>query len=1015
LAHSGLRGEGPGAMAAPHVLLRRLSSGNYPRNHDFKPQFGMVSRTFVDDRSCNQKLHHMAKKPLLDAITRVFQELCENSHCVFGNGISLQQAKMLAVLARPRELKQGEILFREGDVVSDFFVVIDGAFSEYTVASDIVTHQCGSIIGEVGMLDGLDKGHALVTALQDSWVAALPYRKFVSFLERSGGDLSDRVLGFVTRVLFPELMAIEGARMSHSSAVLLQCAMRYTWAGRKMTTRRHQVHVHKALIIQRAWRRYIPRVKIWRELKKPFGVRIQCSIRSMLARRKASHLRWIRGIMEWYSTKEADIIVLQRHIRHIREKRKQGHSFKRKSSGFNRRTSVYLAENEDGYSSDSMPAKSATPDSHMESPLGVASRQLNIFRASSNNSSGGLNESQMDRNDLASLRKWLLRDMAKCLTAWKRHVREMQRKRHMMKTILKSLKYGNHYHYFKRWKTAAMNAPDVITPWRSHAGQTVQLSAEGKEYEFALGRRLQGDGGIGVLLTPLLKDKTVWKVQWKGSGLIGAYFTGSCGRFFLKRVEQKKKKRRKLGADDISTLAHGLEEIREAMDENRGGLQVSMSVTPPFGANIGFSCPSGSPWRLEVKFLPKSVQQTVAVNVKAREAAEFGCSRNELGIVVSPVVQVRHRTWRKFSKPFSLRIPHRCSSAQKLILFHWPEDQIFCDKVQGAEFTDEECTAEVTGFGLYAVINTDPTAPDVVYGKLDVGKRWRDKIGKMVTRMNLGTTHRNNVALIPRGVAEDFEGASVFLPCFHLRNGTMIERVDALPDIKLEGCILNCWSGRVKYKGGLTSIDFSIIIQTSPTEPLPFNMPLFDCSILLKNSNDNVLIAFSNGNHVRMKVTTVELCIQVGVHKQTCDFIDMLLWCHYARQVDAVNNVIKPNDIMPVQISAFSRTLSSSPWYDLEPFSCVRLKCQPPSPPCITSACCKAERRCATFGSGLQSALPVSCLHPPTHLLHLFLSVERTNRDCTFAPLSLDVYTYIHIHDTWKHDFRMRLSFSMPI
>jgi len=184
---------------------------------------------------------------------------------------------------------------------------------------------------------------------------------------------------------------------------------------------------------------------------------------------------------------------------------------------------------------------------------------------------------------------------------------------------------------------------------------------------------------------------------------------------------------------------------------------------------------------------------------------------------------------------------------------------------------------------------------------------------------------------------------------------------------------------------------------------------------LLKNSNDNVLIAFSNGNHVRMKVTTVELCIQVGVHKQTCDFIDMLLWCHYARQVDAVNNVIKPNDIMPVQISAFSRTLSSSPWYDLEPFSCVRLKCQPPSPPCITSACCKAERRCATFGSGLQSALPVSCLHPPTHLLHLFLSVERTNRDCAFAPLSLDVYTYIYIHDTWKHDFRMRLSFSMPI
>ena len=46
-----------------------------------------------------------------------------------------------------------------------------------------------------------------------------------------------------------------------------------------------------------------------------------------------------------------------------------------------------------------------------------------------------------------------------------------------------------------------------------------------------------------------------------------------------------------------------------------------------------------------------------------------------------------------------------------------------------------------------------------------------------------------------------------------MRNGSVIERVDAVPDIKLEGCILNCWSGRVKYKGGLTKVPFSIIIQ----------------------------------------------------------------------------------------------------------------------------------------------------------------------------------------------------------
>ena len=104
---------------------------------------------------------------------------------------------------------------------------------------------------------------------------------------------------------------------------------------------------------------------------------------------------------------------------------------------------------------------------------------------------------------------------------------------------------------------AVSNVPDLITPWRARAGQMVQLSAEGKEYEFSLGRRLQGDDGIGFLLSPLLQDKTVWKVQWKSSTLIGAYFTGSCGRYFLKRVFDKKKKRRGIGSEEMSTLSHG--------------------------------------------------------------------------------------------------------------------------------------------------------------------------------------------------------------------------------------------------------------------------------------------------------------------------------------------------------------------------------------------------------------------------------------------------------------------------
>ena len=75
--------------------------------------------------------------------------------------------------------------------------------------------------------------------------------------------------------------------------------------------------------------------------------------------------------------------------------------------------------------------------------------------------------------------------------------------------------------------------------------------------------------------------------------------------------------------------------------------------------------------------------------------------------------------------------------------------------------------------------------------------------------------------------------------------------------------MLNTWAGRVKYKGGLTIVDFHMILQTVPTEPLPFNMPLFDCKIVLKNARDRPVVSFENGNHVRMKVTTVQLCIEV--------------------------------------------------------------------------------------------------------------------------------------------------------
>jgi hypothetical protein len=822
----------------------------------------LPSAGFVADRSCNSKRGSPGKLATLGPICSVFEELCDNEHCVFGNGLSKEQAKVLAALAKPVHLEKGQVLFTEGKKISEFIIVISGQLSEEVFTSVSRIRPRGSVLGEVGLLDGLEKAVARVMALEDSMVAAIPFRKFLSFLERDGEELTTRVLQFVKRELFPELMAIEGTRMRNASSTCIQCAMRSCLARRAVIARRNYLHRRAGRTIRRYFKVYLVRLKIWRELRKPLGRRLQCAIRMMLARRKVARQRQIRDMNSWYGARESEVVAVQRLCREKMAAAADREKRLFEDRRMQKRVTMSTMNPGAYYDSDS-PLRTISPDSEpsgsvLSSPLGAATRQLIDLSGNSDD------ELEINQSDMAALRKWILRDMHKCFTAWNRYLKSQQKQRHKMRGIIKSMKHLC-YHSFKKWKTKSQNVSTIVTPWRSHEGQKVQLREEGKEHEFALGRRIDGDDGTGYLVSPMLKDKTVWNVRWEASGLMGAYYTGSCGRYFLNWVDKKKTKKKPKTRQSVVALIHALQDMRLAFDDDRSqqGLRTTMTVTPPFGAKMGLSCPPGTDWRLEVEFVPKSVSGNISVTVKALEASEFGCSRNDLGIVVSPVVQVRHRTWNPFSKPFTLRIPHRCSSSSKLYLYHWPGDFAHGNKVPGAEFTDEVCTAEVTGFGLYAVVNSDPLAPDVVYGQLDVGKRWRDNIGKMVTRMSLGKTHPGSVTLIPRGCAEPFEGASALLPKFNLRNGTLIEKVDAIPDIKLEGCMINCWSGRVKYRGGLTSVDFNVIIQTIPTEPLPFTMPLFDCSIVLKNAKDHPVVAFDNGNYVRMKVTTVQLCVEV--------------------------------------------------------------------------------------------------------------------------------------------------------
>lgn len=804
----------------------------------------------VEDRSCGQ---HKSRKPQLGAICAVFQELCDDPNTIFGNGITKEQAKLLAALSRPMVFMKGEVCTKQGEPVDGFFIIISGELNQHVVGSEYKQFLRASVIGEIGLLDGLDKAQFRVTAVQDTTLATLPYKQFNSFLVSAGSSLRDQVLNFLKTVQFPELMRIEGSRMSHAAATRVQCAIRQSKSIRKMVDRRHRVHLHGALILQRAWKYYLYRLGLWRELRAPFALRLQCNVRVMLGRRRLAQRVRLIELDTWYRSVLHHIVRIQFFFRMATK----AVEFRRRQASKSWRKKTNIDVDEEGVLTLTSPMvlPSSEGDDDLFSPL-----------------AGGRNSNEMNANDAAAMKKWLKRDMHKCFSLWRRHLKVNQNKRYLMKAMVKSLKFGGTYRFFKKWKTAAQNLTDIVTPWNAKAGERVYLSPEGKDYEFTLGRRLKGDDDTGFLVAPMLSDKTVWKVRWESSGLIGTYFSGSCGRYFLRYFLRKTKKnrRRKRFMEDSSTLTLALGEIREAF-ENNEGLHSTHMVTPPFGANIGFGCPSGSEWKIEVNFLPKSVTHSVAVHVRAIEASEFGVSRNEMGIVVSPFVEIRHRNWKQFNRPFTISIPHRCSSASNLFLLHWPDEQISCGKVQGAVFTDEGCKAEVTSFGLYAVISTNYSAPDIVYGKLDVGKRWRDSIGKLLTRMCLGATNPCRIDLIPRGCAVEFEGANSLLPRFHVMNGTMIEKVEPVPEFGLEGCMLNCWSGRVKYKGGHTTCLFSIIVQTIPTEPLPFTMPLFDCAIELRNPKNKVVAAFENGNHVRMKVTTVQLCIQVEMPPPLAD------------------------------------------------------------------------------------------------------------------------------------------------
>jgi len=229
---------------------------------------------------------------------------------------------------------------------------------------------------------------------------------------------------------------------------------------------------------------------------------------------------------------------------------------------------------------------------------------------------------------------------------------------------------------FNRWRNCLPEPGSVLLPHRCKPGVKVMLSAEGKEFEFANGRRIEGDNGAGVLVKAVLSDNTMWKVRWLSSNLTSTYFTGSCGRlnppdvrslvcalvgekctqiapwmlsyadkdaipwvgrFHIRSWLEGKKAggRKKLaGVSEDENLVSGfqaaLAELRGALEVSSratGALQTIGSVTPSYGGRVRLPCPTGTKWYIGVAVAPKSVTEKEKVRITATEFPLFGVSR----------------------------------------------------------------------------------------------------------------------------------------------------------------------------------------------------------------------------------------------------------------------------------------------------------------------------------------------------------------------------------------------------
>ena len=417
------------------------------------------------------------------------------------------------------------------------------------------------------------------------------------------------------------------------------------------------------------------------------------------------------------------------------------------------------------------------------------------------------------------------------------------------------------------------SAGDNITPWRSHPGLLVSLSKEGREYEFQHGDRVEGDTECGVLIEPVLSNKSVWRVRWLSSGKKGTYLTGSLGRYHLRMWKDDRSGEG--GGDGATNSAapdehQGFNKIREALNCHQGH-RLSLNVTAPFGGTLKIPCPRDSPWNIAVVFPTRSVHASVMVEMQGIEASSFDANKCAFGNIVSPVVEVRPRQNIQCFKPYSLVIPHRAvpSSLKHLALYHWPENRSGAERIhQNVIFDDDACRAEVDFFGVFCVVATLPSVNEIVFSKVRFASEGRDMTGRQITSVYMSTTFRGTVFMYPKAFLDTPVGLPVpassqwlTMPRFPIPPGALLSTVRLAFAVRIDSVCLTSWSGRARWKARPLRMDFEGIVQPVAGQALGNKSPVVwcQCSLLDDGPEEKAIIKFAGPHCFRMQIKSALL------------------------------------------------------------------------------------------------------------------------------------------------------------